>query len=256
MTLRRMKAKRKTTRRKKLATPTKGQNYERGAHPQSPGGRRALGGLDVEATARRASTTADDGRQGYPRHFRPLRKAPSPTSNANGSRPKKGSRSTAGRSRRNVKPRSWTRRSVDGSTRTSTSSGAARGGREARKDAAAKMRWPRRRSPPLSRRRRRRRRPKGRRTRAQGKAAGGDARAEPAHRDGFRGLGAGPCFDLVFWGRVGGVLCRVFLARRPPAGDSDRAASGRLNWSSICRGEIGVKAPRLVFESRKAWHAP
>ena len=43
--------------------PTKGQNYERGAHPPSAGGRRALGGLDVKATASCPSTTADDGRE-------------------------------------------------------------------------------------------------------------------------------------------------------------------------------------------------
>ena len=43
--------------------PTKGQNYTRSPDPPSPGGRRALGGLDVEAPARSPSTTADDGRQ-------------------------------------------------------------------------------------------------------------------------------------------------------------------------------------------------
>ena len=42
---------------------TKGQNYERGAHPSSPGGRRALGGLHIKAPAGGTSTTADDGRQ-------------------------------------------------------------------------------------------------------------------------------------------------------------------------------------------------
>ena len=43
--------------------PTKGQNYTRSPDPPRPGGRRALGGLDVAATAGGTSTTADDGRQ-------------------------------------------------------------------------------------------------------------------------------------------------------------------------------------------------
>ena len=41
----------------------KGQSYKRGAHPPSPGGRRALGSCYVKAAARSTSTTADDGRQ-------------------------------------------------------------------------------------------------------------------------------------------------------------------------------------------------